>query len=101
MGSRSSVRFYDRGGSPVGRSFASDYACAATTVRAWVKRTGIARVRLPEGEIARGYDTLAEIHWLKRMASGRKELKIKRLVRSGRRNETRAARGVRQVTCCA
>lgn len=41
----------------------------------WVKRKGIARVRLPDGTIR-----LAEVHWYEAHGVGRKELKVKRLV---------------------
>jgi hypothetical protein len=41
----------------------------------WVKRKGVARVRLPDGTIQ-----LAEIHWYEAHGIGRKEVKIKRLV---------------------
>jgi hypothetical protein len=42
---------------------------------AWVKRKGIARVRLPDGTIQ-----FAEIHWYEAHGIGRKEFKIKRVV---------------------
>jgi hypothetical protein len=63
-------------GSPAGRGFASDdrlqrdYGSGA-----WVKRKGIARVRLPDGTMQ-----LAEIHWYEAHGIGRKELKINRLI---------------------
>ena len=41
----------------------------------WVKRKGVARVRLPDGTIR-----FAEVHWYEAHGIGRKELKIKRLV---------------------
>lgn len=41
----------------------------------WRKRKGIARVRLPDGEVY-----LAEIHWYEATGVGRKEFKIKRLL---------------------
>ena len=41
----------------------------------WVKRKGLARVRLPDGTIR-----LAEVHWYEAHGIGRKELKVKRLV---------------------
>jgi hypothetical protein len=41
----------------------------------WVKRKGIARVRLPDGTIR-----LAEVHSYEAHGVGRKELKVKRLV---------------------
>lgn len=41
----------------------------------WVKRKGLARVRLPDGTIR-----LAEVHWYEAHGIGRKELKIKRLI---------------------
>jgi hypothetical protein len=42
----------------------------------WRKRKGIARVRLPDGSIH-----LAELHWYEASGIGRKELKIKQLLR--------------------
>ncbi len=42
----------------------------------WRKCGGIARVRLPEGSVCR-----AEVHWYEAHGVGRKELKVKRLVR--------------------
>jgi hypothetical protein len=41
----------------------------------WRKRKGIARVRLADGSIY-----LAEVHWYKAAAIGRKEFKIKHLL---------------------
>jgi hypothetical protein len=41
----------------------------------WVKRKGIARVRLADGTIR-----LAEVHWYEAHGVGRKELKVKRIV---------------------
>lgn len=41
----------------------------------WVKRKGIARVRLRDGTIR-----LAEVHWYEAHGIGRKELKAKRLI---------------------
>ena len=41
----------------------------------WVKRKGIARVRLEDGRIR-----VAEVHWYDAHGIGRKELKIKRYV---------------------
>lgn len=41
----------------------------------WRKRKGVARVRLPDGEVY-----LAEIHWYEATSIGRKEFKIKRLL---------------------
>jgi hypothetical protein len=41
----------------------------------WLKRKGIAQVRLANGSIR-----LAEIHWYEASAFGRKELKIKHLL---------------------
>jgi hypothetical protein len=42
----------------------------------WRKRKGIARVRSPDGSIH-----LAELHWYEASGIGRKELKIKQLLR--------------------
>jgi hypothetical protein len=42
----------------------------------WRKRKGIAQVRLPDGSIH-----LAELHWYEASGIGRKELKIKHLLR--------------------
>lgn len=42
----------------------------------WRKRKGIARVRLADGSIH-----LAELHWYEASGIGRKELKIKHLLR--------------------
>ena len=42
----------------------------------WRKRKGIARVRLEDGGIY-----LAEVHWYEATGIGRKELKIKRLIK--------------------
>jgi hypothetical protein len=42
----------------------------------WRKRKGIAHVRLPDGSVH-----LAEVHWYEAAAIGRKEFKIKRLLR--------------------
>ena len=42
----------------------------------WRKCRGTARVRLPEGSVCR-----AEVHWYEAHGVGRKELKVKRLVR--------------------
>jgi hypothetical protein len=42
----------------------------------WRKRKGIARVRLPDGSLH-----LAELHWYEASGIGRKELKIKQLLR--------------------
>jgi hypothetical protein len=41
----------------------------------WVKRKGLARVRLADGTI-----WLAEVHWYEAHGVGRKEFKVKRLV---------------------
>jgi hypothetical protein len=41
----------------------------------WRKRKGIARVRLPAGEIV-----LAELHWYEATGIGKREFKIKRLL---------------------
>ena len=41
----------------------------------WVKRKGVARVRLADGTIR-----LAEVHWYEAHGVGRKELKVKRLL---------------------
>jgi hypothetical protein len=41
----------------------------------WRKRKGIARVRLPDGEVCR-----AELHWYEAHGIGKKDLKIKRLL---------------------
>jgi hypothetical protein len=41
----------------------------------WVKRKGIASVRLPDGTIR-----AAEVHWYEAHGIGRKELKVKRFV---------------------
>jgi hypothetical protein len=41
----------------------------------WLKRKGIARVRLTDGSIR-----LAEIHWYEAAAFGRKEIKVKHLL---------------------
>ncbi|MBI3635874.1 MAG: hypothetical protein HY216_06605 [Candidatus Rokubacteria bacterium] len=41
----------------------------------WVKRKGIARVRLEDGTIR-----IAEVHWYEAHGIGRKDLKIKRYV---------------------
>lgn len=41
----------------------------------WRKLKGVARVRLPDGIVAR-----AELHWYEAHGLGRKELKIKRLL---------------------
>ena len=41
----------------------------------WRKRKGIARIRLPNGDLH-----LAEIHWYEASSIGRKEFKIKRLL---------------------
>ena len=41
----------------------------------WRKMKGIARIRLPDGTIAR-----AEVHWYEAHGIGRSELKIKRLL---------------------
>ena len=41
----------------------------------WRKRKGMARVRLPDGTLAR-----AEVHWYEAHGVGRREFKIKRLV---------------------
>ena len=41
----------------------------------WVKRKGVARVRLADGTIR-----LAEVHWYETHGVGRKELKVKRLL---------------------
>jgi len=41
----------------------------------WRKRKGIARVRLEDGTLY-----LAEVHWYEATGTGRKELKIKRLI---------------------
>ena len=42
----------------------------------WRKKKGKATVRLPDGSIC-----LAEIHWYEMTSVGRKELKIKRLIK--------------------
>jgi hypothetical protein len=42
----------------------------------WRKRKGIARIRLPDGSIHR-----AELHWYEAAGIGRKEFKIKHLLR--------------------
>lgn len=42
----------------------------------WRKCRGIAWVRLPDGSVCR-----AEVHWYEALRVGRKELKVKRLVR--------------------
>jgi hypothetical protein len=41
----------------------------------WRKRKGIARVRLPAGEIVR-----AEVHWYEATGIGKREFKIKRFL---------------------
>ncbi len=41
----------------------------------WRKRKGDAKVRLPDGSVAR-----AEVHWYEAHGIGRKEFKIKRLL---------------------
>ena len=41
----------------------------------WVKRKGIARVRLADGTIR-----LAEVHWYEAHGVARKELKVKRII---------------------
>jgi len=41
----------------------------------WIKRKGIATVRLPDGSVR-----TAEVHWYEAHGIGRKELKIKRLL---------------------
>jgi hypothetical protein len=41
----------------------------------WRKMKDVARIRLPDGTIAR-----AEVHWYEAHGSGRNELKIKRLL---------------------
>lgn len=41
----------------------------------WIKRKGVAKVRLPDGTLAR-----AEVHWYEAHGIGRKELKIKKLL---------------------
>jgi hypothetical protein len=41
----------------------------------WRKMKGNARVRLPDGTVAR-----AEVHWYEMTSVGRKEIKIKRLL---------------------
>ena len=41
----------------------------------WLKRKGLARVRLPDGSIH-----LAELHWYEAAGIGRKEFKIKQLI---------------------
>jgi hypothetical protein len=41
----------------------------------WVKRKGIASVRLPDGTIR-----MAEVHWYEAHGVGRKEIKIKWLI---------------------
>ena len=41
----------------------------------WVKRKGVAEVRLSDGTIR-----LAEVHWYEAHGVGRKEIKIKRLI---------------------
>ncbi len=41
----------------------------------WRKRKGIARVRLPAGEIV-----LAEVHWYEATGIGKREFKIKRFL---------------------
>lgn len=41
----------------------------------WRKRKGVARVRLPDGEIS-----LAEVHWYEAHGLGRFEFKIKRFI---------------------
>jgi hypothetical protein len=43
----------------------------------WRKRKGIAKVRLPDGTVQP-----AEIHWYEAHGIGRKEFKVKRLLRS-------------------
>lgn len=43
----------------------------------WRKRKGIAKVRLPDGTVQQ-----AEIHWYEAHGVGRKEFKVKRLLRS-------------------
>jgi hypothetical protein len=42
----------------------------------WRKRKGIASVRLPDGEIV-----LAELHWYQATGIGKREFKIKRLLK--------------------
>ena len=42
----------------------------------WIKRKGVARVRLPDGSIS-----LAEMHWYEAHGVGKRELKVKRLLR--------------------
>lgn len=44
----------------------------------WRKLKGIARARLPDGS-----ETLAEVHWYEAHGIGRKEMKLKRLLRKG------------------
>ncbi len=42
----------------------------------WRKRKGVATVRLPDGTVAE-----AELHWYEASGIGRREMRIKRLVR--------------------
>ncbi len=42
----------------------------------WRKRKGVAAVRLPDGTVAE-----AELHWYEASGIGRREMRIKRLVR--------------------
>ena len=42
----------------------------------WRKLKGVARVKLPDGEIC-----LAEVHWYEAHGIGRRQMKIKRLLR--------------------